>query len=73
MERFKNPRTTMTAIAVPAKLAGFIIAPTIFSAQTETHRSRGKLVLAVGGTLPFYDGKRETTFAMPHPIAPHYS
>ena len=27
----------------------------------------------MGGTPPSYDGHRETTFAMLHPIAPHYS
>ena len=33
----------------------------------------GELVFAVGGAPPSYDGHRETTFAMLHPIAPHYS
>jgi len=36
-------------------------------------RSGGELVFAVGETPPSYDGHRETTFAMLHPIAPHYS
>jgi peptide/nickel transport system substrate-binding protein len=29
--------------------------------------------LAVSKTPPSFDGHRETTFAMIHPIAPHYS
>ena len=33
----------------------------------------GELVFAVGETPPSYDGHRETTFGMLHPVAPHYS
>jgi peptide/nickel transport system substrate-binding protein len=44
-----------------------------FAAQTENPRTGGELVFAVGGTPPSFDGHRETTFAMIHPIAPHYS
>ncbi len=39
----------------------------------ETPRSGGELVFAVAETPPSFDGHRETTFAMIHPIAPHYS
>ena len=39
----------------------------------EAPRAGGELVFAVGGTPPSYDGHRETTFAMLHPVAPHYS
>jgi peptide/nickel transport system substrate-binding protein len=46
---------------------------TAAAAQTESPRSGGELVFAVGGTPPSFDGHRETTFAMLHPIAPHYS
>ena len=43
-------------------------------AQTQAQpRSGGELVFAIGGTPPSFDGHRETTFAMLHPIAPHYS
>ena len=54
-------------------LLGFFLAPSIYGAQAETPRAGGELVFAVGGTPPSYDGHRETTFAMLHPIAPHYS
>src|SRR5918993_5703330 len=39
----------------------------------ESPRSGGELVFAVAETPPSFDGHRETTFAMIHPIAPHYS
>jgi peptide/nickel transport system substrate-binding protein len=39
----------------------------------ESPRAGGELVFAVGETPPSFDGHRETTFAMLHPIAPHYS
>jgi peptide/nickel transport system substrate-binding protein len=45
----------------------------LFSAEPGTPRGGGDLVFAVGGTPPSFDGHRETTFAMLHPIAPHYS
>ena len=39
----------------------------------ETPRSGGELVFAVGEIPPSFDGHRETTFGMLHPLAPHYS
>ena len=39
----------------------------------EAPRPGGELVFAVAETPPSFDGHRETTFAMIHPIAPHYS
>src|SRR5512132_2141784 len=39
----------------------------------EAPRAGGELVFAVGETPPSYDGHRETTFGMLHPLAPHYS
>ena len=53
--------------------AVIFLAPCLFAAQTESPRSGGELVFAVGGTPPSFDGHRETTFAMLHPVAPHYS
>jgi len=50
-----------------------LISPYVFAAQQENPRTGGELVFAVGGTPPSYDGHRETTFAMLHPVAPHYS
>ena len=45
----------------------------LMAAQVETPRAGSELVFAVGETPPSYDGHRETTFAMLHPVAPHYS
>jgi peptide/nickel transport system substrate-binding protein len=39
----------------------------------ETPRPGGELVFAVGEIPPSFDGHRETTFGMLHPVAPHYS
>jgi peptide/nickel transport system substrate-binding protein len=39
----------------------------------EQPKAGGTLTFAVGETPPSYDGHRETTFAMLHPLAPHYS
>jgi len=50
-----------------------ICSPATQAAEKETPRSGGELVFAVGGTPPSLDGHRETTFAMLHPVAPHYS
>ena len=41
------------------------------AAEKEKPRHGGELVFAVGGTPPSFDGPRETTFAMLHPVAPH--
>jgi peptide/nickel transport system substrate-binding protein len=68
----------------PAQISLCLLAAAIFSlavlptrpasaAQAEKPRNGGDLVFAVGGTPPSFDGHRETTFAMLHPLAPHYS
>ena len=56
-------------------IAGFAIVLALNSAAiaAETPRAGGELVFAVGETPPSYDGHRETTFGMLHPVAPHYS
>jgi peptide/nickel transport system substrate-binding protein len=63
--------------AIAILIAGVVIicfqAPRLMAAQAQTPRSGGELVFAVGGTPPSYDGHREMTFAMLHPVAPHYS
>jgi peptide/nickel transport system substrate-binding protein len=43
------------------------------AAEREKPRHGGEMVFAVGETPPSFDGHRETTFAMLHPLAPHYS
>src|SRR6266536_2269847 len=39
----------------------------------ESPRSGGTLTFVVNAEPPSFDGHRETTFALLHPIAPHYS
>src|SRR5919112_5901156 len=61
----------------------FLIALTLFrwpalgqaaeSPSAQQPRSGGELVFAVGELPPSFDGHRETTFGMLHPVAPHYS
>lgn len=41
--------------------------------QPETPRRGGTLVYVVPAEPPSFDGHRETTFALIHPVAPHYS
>ena len=64
-------RWLVKLVSLTAALAGLV--PLAWTAETGTPRSGGELVFAVGGTPPSYDGHRETTFAMLHPVAPHYS
>lgn len=41
--------------------------------EAETPKSGGTLNFVVGSRIPSYDGHRETTFGMIHPIRPFYS
>jgi peptide/nickel transport system substrate-binding protein len=43
------------------------------AATSENPQPGGELTFAVGAEPPSFDGHRETTFAMIHPVAPHYS
>ena len=43
------------------------------AASAETPKRGGVLNLVVGSKIPTYDGHRETTFGMIHPIRPFYS
>jgi peptide/nickel transport system substrate-binding protein len=52
---------TLVATAIPAAMAA------------EQPKAGGTLTFAVAETPPSFDGHRETTFAMLHPLAPHYS
>jgi peptide/nickel transport system substrate-binding protein len=65
--------TKRVKVSIALFVALIFLAPSLFAAEKESPRSGGELVFAVGGTPPSFDGHRETTFAMLHPIAPHYS
>ena len=60
-------------ITIVFVLGVFVFAPHSIAAQVDKPRSGGELAFAVAETPPSYDGHRETTFAMLHPVAPHYS
>jgi peptide/nickel transport system substrate-binding protein len=51
----------LAATAIPAAMAA------------EQPKAGGTLTFAVAETPPSFDGHRETTFAMIHPVGPHYS
>lgn len=61
------------AISLIVALVLIVLPTAAQAAEKEKPRSGGELVFAVGETPPSYDGHRETTFAMLHPVAPHYS
>src|SRR3990167_5963886 len=73
MKPLKVGILTAIAMVFAFVVTGFFQAPRSLAAQAQTPRSGGELVFAVGGTPPSFDGHRETTFAMLHPVAPHYS
>src|SRR2546425_4698231 len=43
------------------------------AAAQGTPRYGGELIFAVPSEMPSYDGHRESTFALIHPMAPHYN
>jgi len=61
MKRVSVCMIALTCMIIPAAMAA------------EQPKAGGTLDFAVGETPPSYDGHRETTFAMLHPLAPHYS
>src|SRR5438552_12472858 len=60
--------------SIPAIL--LLLAGLVFSgpaAAQDKPRYGGELILAVPSEMPSYDGHREGTFGMVHPLAPHYN
>ncbi|HYB21957.1 MAG TPA: ABC transporter substrate-binding protein, partial [Thermodesulfobacteriota bacterium] len=51
----------------------FLFISPVYAATEEKPQHGGILVFAVGGEPPTYDGHRESTFGLIHPISPHYS
>jgi peptide/nickel transport system substrate-binding protein len=64
----------MRRITVPLILliALALVAPAPAPAQ-EKPRHGGELIFPVPSEMPSYDGHRESTFGLIHPIAPHYN
>jgi len=59
--------------AVAALGAAFATSAAITASAQETPVRGGVLSFVVGSKIPSYDGHRETTFGMIHPIRPFYS
>src|SRR2546426_5452532 len=57
-------------VRVLALAAGALLA---FAAQSQAPRNGGELVFPVPSEPPSYDGHREETFGLIHPIAPFYN
>src|SRR5687767_15814505 len=53
--------------------ATLLVADPIVAQPQPRPRSGGELVFLVPSEPPSYDGHREGTFGMVHPIAPHYN
>jgi peptide/nickel transport system substrate-binding protein len=60
----------LLAACTPAPTGG---APTQSGAAAQQAQPGGTLTFIVNAEPPSFDGHRETTFALLHPIAPHYS
>src|SRR6266481_5069297 len=68
MTRFLRSLTILGGFAVTLALAA--LGP---AAAQEQPRAGGELIFVVAAEPPSFDGHREETFAMLHPIAPHYN
>jgi len=73
MIRDRTGRLTAITAGTIFSLALLLFSLPAGAAQVEKPRSGGELVFAVGEAPPSFDGHRETTFAMLHPVGPHYS
>lgn len=67
------PATPTTAPAATQPAAKPAATPTAAAKPAEQPRPGGELNFIVSAEPPSFDGHRETTFAMLHPTAPHYS
>ncbi|PYM90841.1 MAG: ABC transporter substrate-binding protein [Candidatus Rokuibacteriota bacterium] len=68
----------MTDISVTRRLSipALLLAGLVFTgpaAAQDKPRYGGELLFAVPSEMPSYDGHREGTFGMVHPLAPHYN
>src|SRR5262249_13260809 len=69
MRHRTHSRPTLIVLLM-GMLVGFGALP---AAAAETPRYGGELVFVVGSEMPSYDGHREETFGLMHPIGPHYN
>ncbi len=64
-----RPDRVLVLIAVAAIVALWPAGPV----PAQQPRPGGELVFVVGSEMPSYDGHREETFGLMHPLGPHYS
>jgi len=62
-----------TRLAVSLAVGAGLALGSVGIAKAETPKSGGVLNFVVGSKIPSYDGHKETTFGMIHPIRPFYS
>src|SRR5206468_129516 len=67
-QRIRRSLTILTCFAVAAALAAAVPA-----LAQEKPRSGGELIFVGAAEPPGFDGHREETFGMLHPVGPHYS
>ena len=63
----------LTLVLAACSQAGPAASPGASQAGAEQPRSGGTLVFVVNAESGTFDGHRETTFALLHPLSPHYS
>src|SRR6266446_1378195 len=57
----------LSMVAIPSLLGP------LSTVMAQAPRHGGELVFVVGSEMPSYDGHREETFGLMHPIGPHYN
>ena len=66
-------KTSFTRLALAAGLGAAVAVGGVAAASAEEPKRGGVLRIVVGSKIPSYDGHRESTFGMIHPIRPFYS
>src|SRR6266436_8407733 len=60
----------------PVRMLAIVLALAVSAVSARAQdkpRYGGELIFAVPSEMPSYDGHREGTFGMVHPLAPHYN
>src|SRR5919108_1518049 len=71
--QFGRNRGCQSVLLALALGVAVLMAPGPLALAQEQPRSGGELIMAVPSEPPSYDGHREETFGLIHPIAPFYS
>ena len=71
VEKFPRLTRAIAALSAGVILLALVMAPAAMAAEKPKYG--GTLTFAVPKPPPSFDGHRENTFALIHPVAPHYS